>query len=201
MAYDDLKLALATHQSRGTYDIFVYEPDNGDGLTEMTTAGYFTNSRYNGADADNADWPGSIIFAKVDPDIFVLRVSADGISASQVGGLGDIPVFTGEFTSGAQALPAGQGIVSVAHGLASVPKTADAYLVNVTDEAGYVAGDRVKLIQTSTGATTDTISLAFDATNVVMTFSTTGPVVGNKATGAPAVITRANWNLVLVALA
>lgn len=95
-----------------------------------------------------------------------------------------------------QALPAGFGSLTFAHGKTSIPTYVRAVFVCITAEYGYVAGDEVDFH--SVYYTDTHLSLQVDATNVIATFSAnnpTSPYVLRQDSDADGAITRANWEL------
>ena len=71
MAFIQFKLEKSVNQSRGIFDKYVYDPDNGDTSEDVLSLGYFDKSRF----SDDQDWNGSIIEAKLDDGYFLFQIS------------------------------------------------------------------------------------------------------------------------------
>lgn len=112
------------------------------------------------------------------------------------------------------------GVVSEAHGLGATPRFFHAYLMCATAEFGYSVGDMVRLDAfdattggTVTGALLSALTftpsnsyyggnVAVNASNVLTVFARDGVRVLNRTAGSvgtPAIITNANWRIVMVA--
>jgi hypothetical protein len=83
------------------------------------------------------------------------------------------------------------GITQAAHGLGRMPTVIHFFLVCVTGEFGYTAGDRIIPID-------DTFTVFADATNVGMSVTGSGWQVNHKTTGARATATAARWRIVFL---
>lgn len=105
-----------------------------------------------------------------------------------------VPLTKG-FESAAQTITTG-GQLTIAHGLGAVPKTYVIWLVCVTAENGYTAGQRVGF-DTAAIPTNRGLSVIVDATNVVLRFGSAAFAITNASTGASGSLTPANWNLVV----
>lgn len=113
------------------------------------------------------------------------------------------------FTSAPTAIVA-SSTVTLAHGLGVTPTRLAAYLVNVTAEFGYVAGDIVSAptfggVFTSTGPALFRIgaSMQVDATNVTVIFASGSAgnlyFVVDKGTFVSTFANSGNWNIVVIA--
>lgn len=59
MSFVQFKLERISDQTRGSFDIYVYSPENGDTIADVTTPGYFNEARF----AANTDWTKAYIIA------------------------------------------------------------------------------------------------------------------------------------------
>lgn len=99
------------------------------------------------------------------------------------------------FTSTAQTITSG-GLLTLAHGLGRKPDEFYCWLTNVTTQANWVATDVVPIgVSPNYGGTGIQQCIYADTTNVYVRFgSDSSPyAIGNKSTGAQAVLTNANW--------
>lgn len=95
MSFAQEKLAQATVQTQNIFNLYVYEPDNGDTSTDVLVAGYWSQSRFIGTDG----WVDGIIHCKLDDGFFMMQVQASGITVAQVGaGGGQIPQIETDLT-------------------------------------------------------------------------------------------------------
>lgn len=102
-------------------------------------------------------------------------------------------VFTLSYTSADQTITSA-GALTLAHSLGSTPKLVQAYLICVTGELGYTAGDIVLASHTFND---QTASIRLNATNILIRFgsSASAYIVTRADNGNGAGITNANWNL------
>ena len=97
-----------------------------------------------------------------------------------------------DFISGEVALSANYGVITAAHGLASVPKRVECCLICVNPENGFAAGERVFV---NSSASYYEQTLWADATNVGLSVYG-GPAATDKnASGNNYVFTAGNWNV------
>ena len=75
MAFQPDKLARSLNQESGIFDKFIYKPDNGDTITDITTDGYFSTSVFSGI----PNWVGSIIEIEVDGFYYQVRATDDNV--------------------------------------------------------------------------------------------------------------------------
>jgi hypothetical protein len=109
-----------------------------------------------------------------------------------------IPLFTAEFQSTPVPITLGGAIV-VAHPLGIVPKTIDNYLYCSTAEAGWSIGDLVGPLPYDSYAGGGFMVTAKSATQVDLRAAVTRlNYIVNKATGANATLTPANWRHVAI---
>lgn len=90
------------------------------------------------------------------------------------------------------------GLLTLAHSLGQAPKIINLYLVCATAEAGWAIGDVILVSNNNTSTAENRHTAAyFDATNVYIRFAsaTSCFTVANKGTGAPVVVTNANFRL------
>lgn len=107
-----------------------------------------------------------------------------------------------QYTSSDQTITSG-GALTLAHGLGAIPLDIKIFLVCVTGELGYTAGD-ILLVNPSVSTVLGTnkgLSIVPDATNLNIRMGSAAASfdVINKGTGASAAITNVNWNLRFIA--
>lgn len=85
MSFVQEKLSLIALQSQGIFNLYVYQPANGDSSTDATASDYFSQSRFVGSDG----WVDGLIFSTLSDGFFILQVQASGTTASQVGAGGE----------------------------------------------------------------------------------------------------------------
>lgn len=122
-----------------------------------------------------------------------------GATAPQWGG-----VFSKEYISAEQTITAG-GALTLAHGLGAVPKLVTFELVCKVAGEGYAVGSilPIGIMAAPSGADPYNASANIDATNIVVRYASTAGTFNilNAATGAGALITNADWRLVVRAYA
>ena len=122
---------------------------------------------------------------------------------SVVSGKGLSPL-TKEYVSPETSVAAG-GTATLTHGLGAMPKAIHLSVVCKTAELGYVVGEEAALIgNLLTGVDAGTnISLqtASTSTTIRLKVGSTGIAVLNMTTGVPALITAANWKIIVRAYA
>lgn len=116
---------------------------------------------------------------------------------------GTFPSGTTYYTSADQTITSA-GSLTLAHGLGARPKGYTTFLVCVTGEAGYSAGDVVVVNpheQDSAGASSRGTSLTVDATNINVRFGSAAGAFAilNKGTGAGGTLTNGNWSWRIIA--
>lgn len=135
-----------------------------------------------------------------DGDTCIIRATAANVVEVLCYAKAAPALFSGEYTSAQQTLTIG-GLITLAHGLGTIPKTLDYKLVCKTAEAGYSVNDVVAVSQMNDNASRG-FQPYFDATNI---YIRVGSVVAGgvliKGTGASSFITAANWKLVVRAWA
>lgn len=90
MSFVQEKLSLVALQSSGIFNLYVYEPDNGDAIADVLATGYFSQSRFIGTNG----WVDAFVFCSLDDGAFTIQIQASGITAAQVGaGGGEIPAI------------------------------------------------------------------------------------------------------------
>jgi hypothetical protein len=83
------------------------------------------------------------------------------------------------------------GVTQAAHGLGRMPTVIHCFLVCVTGEQGYAAGDRILPID-------DNFTLFADSVNVGLSVASSSWQVNHKTTGARASTTAARWRIVFL---
>ncbi len=81
MPFVQRKLDRIFNQTRGIFDKFAYQPENGDTIDDILADGYFEQSRF----AGDPDWPGSIIEIVAKGGSRVFEITPDGRSAQAIG--------------------------------------------------------------------------------------------------------------------
>lgn len=134
-------------------------------------------------------------------DTVIIR-NASGVNTtvaiSDLSSYFNIPSAAVESQLGAdQALPAAAGLITIAHGLASIPRFVDLRLKCVTADAGYALNSEVPLntLSYSDAANIAGVSVSFDATNILVRFGAGTLILQSGADATETAITRANWNL------
>lgn len=108
--------------------------------------------------------------------------------------------FTKSFESTQQTIT-GNGALTLAHSLGVKPNLYLAFLVCVTGEAGYTAGDETIIDPSvSDPGSSRGISLVPDTTNVNVRYGSQQSLI-HKTSGAWTILTNANWKLVVRAWA
>lgn len=111
------------------------------------------------------------------------------------------PAFTLAYTSTNQTVTAA-GALTLAHSLGGMPSLVQVRLKCLTAELGYSIGDEVIINPSASYVSSSTgLSLVTDATNVVVRFGSSGGGLSviRKDTGALAIITAANWAMIVKA--
>lgn len=86
MPFVQFKLEKISDQTRGAFDVYVYSPENGDTIADVTTSGYFDKARF----SDSTDWSKSYIIANcndgyvfVNPETGALNTEVfDGVESN-----------------------------------------------------------------------------------------------------------------------
>jgi hypothetical protein len=86
--------------------------------------------------------------------------------------------------------------LTINHGLPKAPRFVWLRLKCLTAEQGYAVGDLVHLSPFSVASGTDGVAVAANSTQIKVVLQTL-PAVVNFSTNTPAVITAANWDLVV----
>lgn len=114
--------------------------------------------------------------------------------------------FTAYMQTADQTITGG-GTLTIAHGLGRIPVMVNAFIKNITAELGYVSGEIVPVVIGGTQSTVATTGLLVtsDVTNLLVRFGGGGgggnSLYAISKTGAPSIITNANWSLFLRAFA
>ena len=101
------------------------------------------------------------------------------------------------FTSADQTITSG-ALLTLAHGMVRTPELLSLYLVCQVIEEGWAVADAILTGTIGTTTSTNRATAVYaDATNVYVRFSNAANcfLIGNKATGAAATATNANWKL------
>ncbi len=149
-----------------------------------------------GADITTAPGDVAIFFSSGSNTVRCLSyMRADGTAL--------VGVFSGSFVSAEQTITSA-GLLTLAHGLGSVPKTIYCYLVCQTANGGYSVSDRVEVGPFKSGDTVSTrgLSVVPDSTNINIRYASGASVfhLVNKSNGtAFANPANVNWKLVVEA--
>lgn len=116
-----------------------------------------------------------------------------------------VPPFTKEYVSSEQIITAGV-LLTLPHGFGEIPKIMCLSLVCKTAEAGYAVGDIVDWYHSayvSAASANRGCEALRDAVNIQIVYGSTAGTFEllNKATGAIAGLTNANWRLIVRAWA
>lgn len=90
--------------------------------------------------------------------------------------------FTKTFTSSQQTYTLG-GTLTIAHSLGRTPFNWDVFMICTSTDLGYSVNDVIKCSGADTNSG-NAVSVVCDATNMVVRFTNTAPVITNKTTGA-----------------
>jgi hypothetical protein len=126
-----------------------------------------------------------------------------GTSGSRILTANQLP-FTKVYSSPEQPIVA-NGVVDLTHGLGTVPKLVQGFLVCKSAEYGYNVGDVVPVDLGNQGTNTLSWGVALSMTDTVVNFRYSGTATSflllNKTTTSSVQITNANWRLVVRAYA
>jgi hypothetical protein len=127
------------------------------------------------------------------------EIAADSVGADELAPE-VTPSLTKSFESSQQTITAA-ALLTLAHGLAVAPKLVQAEIVCVTGEFNWVAGDRLVVSCGANCGSADNRGLGVyhDATNVYVRIGSNANslVIVNKTNGNAALMTNANWRLVI----
>ena len=76
MPFVQSKLEKITDQTRNIFDLLIYKPDNGDSISDVTTVGYFSDSRF------IDEWDGSVVSCALSDGYFNVVVIGGNASLS-----------------------------------------------------------------------------------------------------------------------
>lgn len=129
--------------------------------------------------------------------------SLNANKVSTVAGKG-LSTLTKEYVSAETTIPP-SGTATLTHGLGAMPKSIHLSIVCKTAELGFVVGEEAFLggnLLTGVDAGTNIgIQTASTTTTIRMKVANVGVAVMNMTTGVPALITPANWRLIVRAYA
>ena len=109
--------------------------------------------------------------------------------------------FSAYYISGNQAVPAA-GAITLAHGLGREPVLVTVWLKCLTDQDGYVAGNKFLWLPVATAGGNSGFSLIADSTNLVIRIGSEATLkTQNPTTGAAADSTRVNFAAIFEAWA
>ena len=96
MPFQQFQLTKSVNQSRGIFDKYIYKPDNGDSIIEISSAGYFDQSRF----IKDSDWLGGIMELSTTAGYYIASINSTNITvlydstASPVTGLANRVIVT-----------------------------------------------------------------------------------------------------------
>ena len=175
--------------------------DNEDGLAALVTA------LAGKADATTTNINSLTVKATpVDADEFRLADSGDSFgfkkltfASLKAWVLNFLPIKTVYKSTGQSITPG--GLVTLAHGLSTQPKSVFLELLCISGDAGYIPGD---VVSTAAGTPSGNkgVSVRYDATNIDIRYGTDANPFNcpNKSSGVGSSLTPANWNLVVTAI-
>lgn len=106
------------------------------------------------------------------------------------------PAFGTSYDSGNQSISSG-GQLILSHGLGVKPKAVRLYMVNLTGELGYTAGQEVDGQFVHDGNFAPWVAMVSDSSHITIRFSNSGSFgTFHATTGASTAITLTNWALV-----
>lgn len=145
--------------------------------------------------------PGAANYVTVAGDVLVFRGLSAGVVCVGLMRANGPSRFNRFYESSPLTITSG-GSVYNTHGLGNAPTLCQAYLVNVTGEAGYTTGQVVQ-IPLGDSASNRGVSAVLSSTAVVVRYGSDASAVQipHATTGATTAITNANWNLVVRAWA
>jgi hypothetical protein len=73
MSFVQFKLDKSFNQARGIFDTYVYRPDNGDTKADISTPGYFNDSRY----INDPDWENGLIEIEAADGYLLAQISSN----------------------------------------------------------------------------------------------------------------------------
>jgi hypothetical protein len=145
---------------------------------------------------------GNMIINNASGNFRVRRLNSSTVSVTRIESGSAVALITKEFESSLQTITSA-GLLTLTHGLGSEPRLFDFHLVCITAEDGYSVGDKkgVNINSTSTSARFN--SYSFTSTQILFRFTAAAEcfVTNNKSTGGLAVLTNANFRLVVRAYA
>lgn len=133
-------------------------------------------------------------------DAFVITGTGNTVTSGSatVGSLivGSSTIFSeGQFTSSEKSIPGTYETLTVAHGMGGIPRFTTVALRCKTAEQGWTAGDEILLNSLSMISNNHGVTTAVNATNFKL-IQYGNIYIHSFTTGAPFVITPANWRLV-----
>lgn len=187
----------------------------GDFYTKTETDNKYATKANNGSDFTNAAefrtnlslYSQSQLYTKTEVDAKTTIASTAQAQAGTSNSVLMTPLRTEEwatardtnrrYTSTQQSLTVG-GLITLTHGLGSVPFLYTFKLVCVSDNVGYVAGDQVLLHPGVTSTNTSTgIGVKVTSTQIIIRVGSNGIEIVSGVTGGVSFITLANWRLVV----
>lgn len=145
--------------------------------------------------------PGAANYVTAAGDVLRFRGQVSGVACVGLTRAAGPSRFNRFYESGQLTITSG-GSISNTHSLGVAPTLCQGYLVNVTGEAGYTAG---QVVQVALGASSADrgASAVLTSTAVVIRYGSDASAfqIPHATTGATTALTNANWNLVVRAWA
>ena len=173
------------------------------------TGGTFQNSTFANALVNAGTITGGMLEGVV---LNAGTISGGTLQSPTINNCTGCSAFASQFISTQQAIPSAGTTLTVAHtatggsaasgGFVGVPFGVIILAHNVTADSGYVSGDEVALppVVTNNLSVQGGVAAYADATNINIVMNVSGDVLlYNKSTGAAAVITAADWKLIVKA--
>lgn len=145
--------------------------------------------------------PGAANYVTAAGDVLRFRGQVSGVACVGLTRSSGPSRFNRFYESSPLTITSG-GSVSNTHALGVAPTLCQAYLVNVTDEAGYTTGQVVQ-VPLGDSASNRGASAVLTSTAVVIRYGSDASAfqIPHATTGATTALTNANWNLVVRAWA
>lgn len=181
MSFNQVALLEVASQSGYAFNLYTYNPDNGDAIADVTGADYFSQSQFIGQQG----WINGYIFCNVSDGAYIVQIDTTGTNAVQVGSGGGavIPTILADIA----ALQADQAILdlNVRNGAVVDMGGGNYTLTDAQAQSGFIS-----IINEGVGSTltfpTSSDGLTPCSTVLVTVFATNSVIVA-KQSGGPTV--------------